>query len=294
MNEKPSLGFVGAGRVGSTLARLWYQAGYTVAAVYSRDGGKASSLAALTGARAVDSVEAVIEGADLTLLTVPDDMIEPLAASIRTTALSGKGVIHTSGAHDASALAPLAAGGAMVGSLHPAYPFVDVEAALAGLPGATFAVEAEPPLNQWLEALVCVLDGRVLVIPAGGKAVYHCAMVIVSNYTVTLYSIAERLLTEIGAPRAAADGALNALLRGTVENLRAQSVPAALTGPFMRADAGTIRAHLRALAFVDPQVLSLYRALAGMTLPLAAARGIPTEAIKRVLEQEAQDATDNS
>ncbi|GIL11871.1 MAG: NADP oxidoreductase [Chloroflexota bacterium] len=294
MRERPSLGFVGAGKVGSTLARLWFRAGYRIAAVYSRDEAKASALAALTGAAAVVSVEAVIEAADLTLLTVPDDVIAPLAASIRTAALSGKSVIHTSGARNAETLLPLAERGAMIGSLHPAYPFADVETALAGLPGATFAVEAEPPLRAWLEELARVLDGRVLVIPAGGKAIYHSAMVIVSNYTVTLYAIAERLLTEIGAPREAADGALSVLLRGTTENLRVQGIPAALTGPLTRADVGTIRAHLWALHRLDPQVADLYRELARLSLPMLAARGVPTDSIRQVLEQEAQDASDDT
>ena len=33
---KPGLAFVGAGKVGSTLARLCYQNGYTITAIYSR------------------------------------------------------------------------------------------------------------------------------------------------------------------------------------------------------------------------------------------------------------------
>lgn len=32
MLPRPTLGFIGAGRVGQTLSRLWYARGYTVAA----------------------------------------------------------------------------------------------------------------------------------------------------------------------------------------------------------------------------------------------------------------------
>ena len=45
--------------------------------------------------------------ADLVLLTVPDDAIRATASAL--AGFSGKAVIHTSGAHDASALAALAA-----------------------------------------------------------------------------------------------------------------------------------------------------------------------------------------
>ncbi|MEO8396232.1 MAG: DUF2520 domain-containing protein, partial [Chloroflexota bacterium] len=69
--------------------------------------------------------------------------------------------------------------------------------------------------------------------------------------TVTLYAAAESLLTSLGADKATADRALNWLVAGTVENLRVNGVPAALTGPLAGADVGTIAAHLRALEAVD-------------------------------------------
>ncbi|MBI5669403.1 MAG: DUF2520 domain-containing protein [Chloroflexi bacterium] len=288
MDNRPTLGFVGAGKVGSTLARLWFQTGYAVRAISSRNRAKAETLAEQVDARVVATADEVIAAADLILLTVPDDAIEPLAASLQRESLMGKGVIHTSGARDASVLAVLAARGALTGSLHPAFPFADVETAVQRLPGATFALEAEsPPLRGWLRDLVLALDGRVMVIPPGQKAVYHSALVIASNYTVTLYAIAERLLTAIGAERDAAEGALNTLVQGTVDNLRETGIPAALTGPLTRADAGTIRRHLQVLRQIDPLVADLYLQLARLSLPMVRARGVSTELLQRVLDQEA-------
>lgn len=288
MDNRPTLGFVGAGKVGCTLARLWFQAGYSVRVVFSRSQAKAEALAEQVGAQVMVAADAVIAAADLTLLTVPDDVIEPLAASLRLESLAGKGVIHTSGARDADVLATLAARGALTGSLHPAFPFADVETAVQRLPGATFALEAEHPLLRgWLRDLVLALNGRVMVISPGQKAIYHSALVIASNYTVTLYAIAERLLTAIGAEREAADGALNTLVRGTVDNLRETGIPAALTGPLTRADVGTIRQHLQVLRQLDPQVADLYRELARLSLPIVRARGVSTELLQRELDQEA-------
>lgn len=287
MNEQPSLGFVGAGKVGTALARLWFQAGYVVRAVCSRDAAKANILAAQVSAAAVASPDAVIEAADLTLLTVPDDVIEGVAAGVSLASLPGKAVIHTSGARDAAALAALAARGALTGSLHPAFPFADAESALARLAGTTFAVEAEAPrLQAWLVALAQAVQGRVMVLPPGQKAVYHSALVLASNYTVTLYALAERLLEGIGADRETADAALNRLVEGTVENLREKGIPGALTGPLTRADAGTVRQHLRALRQIDPSVAEIYAALARLSLPMVSARGVSTERLERVLDKE--------
>src|SRR5690606_17251414 len=105
------------------------------------------------------------------------------------------------------------------------FPFADVESAVANLLGATFAVEAQDEtLREWLNEIVAALNGRVLAIPPGKKAVYHAAMVFASNYTVTLYALAERLLLELGAERDTADAALDSLLGGTVANLRLRGI----------------------------------------------------------------------
>jgi predicted short-subunit dehydrogenase-like oxidoreductase (DUF2520 family) len=130
-------------------------------------------------------------------------------------------------------------------------------------------------------------------VPPGSKALYHAALVIASNYTVTLYAAAERLLLSMGADRAAADAALNALVGVTVENLRRQGVPDALTGPLVRADVGTLAAHLRALRDADPALEEVYRALARLTYPLVEARGVSLDPIEHLLRQEDDNAIDN-
>jgi predicted short-subunit dehydrogenase-like oxidoreductase (DUF2520 family) len=270
---------VGAGKVGTTLARLWFARGYRIETIYSRTQAHAEALAQVVDAHAVASLDAV--RGDLLLLTVPDDAIGATAAGL--AGFNGRAVVHTSGARDAGELAALAARGVVVGSLHPAYPFADVERSVAGLAGATFAVEAEDAtLLGWLRELVGALDGRVLVVPVGGKVLYHAALALLSNYTVTLYALAENLLLGLGAEKTAADAALNGLLAGTAENLRGQGIPDALTGALARGDTGTVVAHLNVLDAVAPQVAALYRQLGTLSLPLLAARGMDADKIAQI------------
>jgi len=299
---KPTLGFVGAGKVGHTLARLWYQRGYRVRAVYSLTDTSALALAAQVGATVAESPLGVMRTADLTLLTVPDGAITEVISAILLEMKEGeftsgemKAVVHTSGALEAAVLSGLSDRGMMVGSFHPAFPFADVETAVAGLPGSTFGMQADSDgLRVWLEALVAVLDGYIMAIPPGGKAAYHSAFVFASNYVVTLYAVAERLLVSLGAGRAAADHALNTLLAGTVENVRRQGIPVALTGPLVRGDAQTIQAHLDALGDIDDDLLDLYRQLARLSLPMLAARQLDTTFVEHVLNREDHHAADHS
>ncbi|MDX2160113.1 MAG: DUF2520 domain-containing protein [bacterium] len=285
MNPPLSLAVIGIGKVGETLARLLHKGGCRIAALSTRTVERSVQLAAMFDARVTVPRDAV-RLADLTLLTVPDDVLEPMAAHLADGVdLTGKSVIHVSGAHDLSVLKPAAEAGASVGGLHPAFPFADVETAVRTLGGAVYALEASSDaLRSQLRLLVSALDGTAVEIPPGKKALYHAALTFASNYTVTLYALAERLLIDCGTSSETAAAALTPLLAGTLDNLKAKGIPAALTGPLVRGDAGTLKAHLQALETVEPDAALLYRMLAHETLPLAQARGTPLDEIRRLLE----------
>ncbi len=290
MAKRPSIGIVGPGKVGATLARLLVRVGYDVKLVYARRNSEAEWLAAYVNGDAVNTPAEVLRRCDLTLLTVSDDAIAPVSQSL-TGHWQGKAVVHTSGAHDLHALDALARRGAMVGSLHPAFPFADVETAMAGLSGAAYAVEASHDLlHGWLNDLVTAIDGRVLAIPPGKKALYHAALVIASNYAVALYAASESLLVDMGADKEAVKAALDVMMAATIENLRTQGVPAALTGPLTRADIGTLKAHQAVLADQSnlpdqPELATLYVDLARLAYPMLRARGVDTDFIERHFTQ---------
>ena len=290
---RPALGVIGAGRVGNALARLLAAQGWPITAVYSRTPEHARALAGVVGAETVPDAAAVLGRAELTLLTVPDDAIGPLVPELAASAVPGRAAVHSSGALGVEVLTPLAGRGMRVGSLHPAFPFAGGET--PGLTGVFFAVEAaDPELRHTLLDMVAALGGQPLLIPAGGKAQYHAALALASNYAVTLFAEAERLLAGLGIIRETADGVLNGLLAGVTANLREQGVPAALTGPLSRADAGTVRLHLRALTAADPELAALYRQLAWRTLPLVRARGLDTGRLEQLLEEESVHAPDGT
>jgi predicted short-subunit dehydrogenase-like oxidoreductase (DUF2520 family) len=276
---RPSLGFIGAGKVGTVLARAWYAHGYQISAIHSRNPDYASHLAAEVGAMQAAQLVDAIAKSDLILFTVPDDAIAGLVETMRPFDLQSKAIIHTSGVHSLDVLQPLVISGAVVGSLHPAFPFANAQIVPEQLVGTVFALESQDEsLARWLHELVSALGGQWITIPLGGKATYHAAMTIASNFTVTLYALAEKLLLDLGISRQHADAALDGLLSGTVNNLHSQGVPEALTGAFVRGDVQTISAHLTALRH-DDAILEVYKALARLTLPLAEQRGTPAELV---------------
>jgi predicted short-subunit dehydrogenase-like oxidoreductase (DUF2520 family) len=89
------------------------------------------------------------------------------------------------------------------------------------------------------------------------RVAYHAGASVASNYLVTLYRAAARMLEIAGAPPAA----LVPLMLRTIEN------GFELTGPIARGDWPTIDAHLAALRRAAPELEPIYRALADQTRP---------------------------
>lgn len=82
---------IGAGNVGRSLAGSIAAAGHTVR-ISSSDAADASSVAAVTGATAVETNAAAVEGADVVILAVPTASILEVARDLGS-ALDGKAVV---------------------------------------------------------------------------------------------------------------------------------------------------------------------------------------------------------
>src|SRR3954447_13745014 len=268
------LGFVGAVRAGTALARGLAAVGWPVVAVSSRTAAHAEALAVcLPGARALPDAQGVADVADVVFLTVPDAAINAVAEAIAWT--RGQGVVHASGVESAAPLAAAARQGALGGSFHPLPTFAAVPPpdALAPFVGVTCALEGDHTLLPRLEAMARALGARPQALPPETKLLYHTAAVLASNYLVTLLHLAADLWRTFGVPEREATEALLPLVRGAIDNVAAHGAVEALTGPIARGDASTVEKHLRALAAARPEALATYRALGRATLELVRLRG---------------------
>ncbi|TIC89223.1 DUF2520 domain-containing protein [Nocardioides sp. GY 10113] len=289
------VGVVGAGRVGAVLAaRLRAHDDFEVVAVAAASEVSLARAADLLPGVPVEKPSAVARACDVLLLTVPDDM---LANVVRVLADSGalregQYVVHTSGRHGLAVLDPAADVGARVLALHPAMTFTGTALDLDRLSGCVFGATAGRSERRTAERLVDALGGRVMWVPEEMRTLYHAGLAHGANHLVTLVTEAMEILRAAGADDPA--GTLRPLLTAALDNAL-QHGDAALTGPIVRGDVGTVEAHLRDLTANAAHTVPSYVAMARATLDRAAADGrlLPLRAVKmvRVLDEAVAERT---
>ena len=258
--RRVSIGFVGAGAVGSALAVALAKASYRIAAVASRRQASATALSAqLPQGTAVTNPAAVAEKSDVVFITTPDDAISQVASQLPWR--QGQGVVHCSGALTLDVLDPAHSAGAVIGSFHPLYTFPRSEESerSPSLPqGVTFAIEGEGWLRELLEEVALALDGRPVYIKPEDRPLYHASAVMACGYLAALLKAATDLWEVMGFSQEEALQALLPLSRATLENVARLGVEISLTGPVTRGDLATVEKHLEALSRSMPDLMPLY------------------------------------
>lgn len=268
----PRVGIIGAGAVGTALGVAISRAGWPVTALASRDAQRRERFAGLVpGVRAFVEPGAILEEVELVVLSVPDDAIPAVVDSMRL--YGGQTMVHTSGALGAEVLTPALAAGSHIGAFHPLVSFTsDVERSVAGIDGATIAIEGDEAILGLLADLAEAIGGVPVRLPPGAKAAYHAAAVMASGGLIALLDAIVSLGAAAGLDERGAVAIYGRLMEQTLANARAVGVAAALTGPIVRGDAGTVEAHLEALRRLAPGVVELYKAAARRELDIAEAR----------------------
>ncbi|MGN6251189.1 MAG: Rossmann-like and DUF2520 domain-containing protein [Marmoricola sp.] len=284
------VGVVGAGRVGAVLAAALRAAGHDVVAVAGESSASRGRAAALLPGVPLRKPTDVARACDLLLLTVPDDMLANVVASLVGAGAIGPGqqVVHTSGRHGLAVLAPAAAAGAQVLAMHPAMTFTGTALDLGRLGGCVVGVTAAAGERAVAQALVADLGATAMWVPEERRSLYHAGLAHGANHLVTLVAQAMDLLVASGAEDPAA--VLRPLLGAALDNALTAG-DAALTGPIVRGDLGTVRAHLEELRRTEPDTLASYVALARATADRAVVDGrllpIRAAALLRLLDEAA-------
>jgi len=273
-----AIAVVGAGRVGTVLATALQQSGRDVIGIVAR-----SASSQQRASQAVPTVPVIhldgpeLHSADILLLAVADDDLPDVVRTLAAEATSDQFVAHTSGRHGLAVLQPLPGPKA---AIHPAMTFAGGPGDIARLPGIVYGLTAGEEALPTALTLVEDLHGRPAIIAEAARPLYHAAMSHAANHLVTLIADATDLLRKAGIddPHALAPITQAALANALRDG------DSALTGPVVRGDVETVRAHLQAL--IGEPAKDAYAAMATRTAERARDSGrLSAEQAARIIAE---------
>jgi len=227
---------LGSGNVATHLAKALKAKGEDVLQVYSPNLINAKLLADSIAAEAVNDLKAVKSDADLYIISVKDDAIEGIAASLNK--VSGL-VVHTSGTTD---LKVLSAKVKHAGVFYPLQTFSKTkEIAFDHIP---LCIEADDAVQlDILHKLASKLSQQVYEINGDKRKILHLAAVFACNFPNHLYALANRILQQ----NALDFEIIRPLIAETADKVMINLPENVQTGPAVRADETTINKHLSML-----------------------------------------------
>ena len=260
------VGFIGAGKVGCSLGKLFAETQHNLTGYYSRSSSSAESAADFTNSTYFQNLEDLIQDSDTVFITVPDDAITAVWEQLKHMSIAGKMICHCSGSLSSEIFRDIKETGAYGFSVHPLLAVSDRYTSYQELPKALFTIEGDESHIIDIEELLHTSNLQSARISADVKTRYHGAAVLCSNLVVALIQAAEDELRICGFSDEQLADAISPLLLGNVNKVLSVGTKAALTGPIERNDVGTVKKHLDTFEGIDREI---YRVLSKKTCEIA-------------------------
>jgi predicted short-subunit dehydrogenase-like oxidoreductase (DUF2520 family) len=247
--EDTSVVFIGAGNLATNLAKALYRKGFRIVQIYSRTQESAQSLAQLVEADYTTELSAVVEDAQLYIVSLKDAAFVQLLPGL----VAGKEKslwVHTAGSIPMNIWAEQAE---RYGVFYPMQTFSKQrEVDFREIP--VFIESNSEADTQLLKDIASTLSEKVYEATSEQRKSLHLAAVFTCNFTNHMYVLAAELLKKYQLPF----DVMLPLIDETARKVHELQPLAAQTGPAVRYDENVINEHLRMLAD-EPEAQELYR-----------------------------------
>lgn len=260
------IGFIGAGKVGTTLGQYFVSQNLPIIGYYSTPPESTIQAAKCTGTQQFTDIAKLVESCDLIFITVPDSAIHSVWQQIRNLSIKNKYICHCSGMLSSLVFDGIEDTGAYGYAVHPLYAFGSTSININDLSGIHFTVEGNASRLHEIISFFTSLGNPIASIVADQKPLYHAASVMVSNLVVALAHSTQSLFIECGLDKQFANSAWKKLLLNNAENICSLGPINALTGPIERGDLITLQAHL---ACLDNKFQKIYIELSQILVDVA-------------------------
>lgn len=261
------IGFIGAGKVGFSLGKLFSENLIRVTGYYSRHAESAKEASLFTKSLFYENLESIVNDSNVLFLTVPDGEIKAVFNKIRILNISEKIVVHTSGALSSKEAFALEDNNIYGYSVHPLFPVSSKEESYKELRDAFFCIEGHEKYLELINSLIIQTGARTKIISSENKIKYHAACAISSNLVCGLINESISLLLSCGFSEEEALKSLAPLIKSNINHITADGLINSLTGPVERNDVTTVSKHIQ--SFDTNDEILLYKAVSLKVLDIA-------------------------
>ncbi len=244
---KEKIVFIGAGNLGTALAKELYKKGFQIQQVYSRTQKSAKELADKVESNYITSAKDIIADAGIYFVTLKDSAWSEVLPFVN---FGNNLVIHCSGSMPIFELHKYTSN---CGVLYPLQTFSkEREVDFSSIP---VFIESESEKNvRILREIAVSISKSVTVLNSEKRLYLHIAAVFACNFVNHFYEQASDVLKIKGIPF----GVLKPLIYETAQKVQELNPFDAQTGPAVRYDENIIRKHLEALES-NPSTRELYK-----------------------------------
>jgi len=258
---KNNILFIGAGRLGTTLAWALSQKGFSIPVFYSKEfpKNKADYLPDTNFINQLNKEN--LQNCDILIITVPDAQIIKVVNYLESLGVNwqSKLVVHTSGCLSSSELHSLKLKGAEIGSIHPMQTFDSFFIPKEIFRDVVFAVEGDDQVNTFTGSIIKMLNAKLIQLNSEDKILYHIAAVASSNFIVVLLDYVNHLYKKLEFDDKKINELVLPIINQSLINFKQKESKDVLTGPIKRGDLGTIEKHVKYLKDNQKELLPIYK-----------------------------------
>lgn len=257
---KKSILFIGAGRLGTTLAWALSKNDFEIPFFYSKeylgDMKKYLPDTILIEKLTKDNFQNV----NIVLITVPDAQIENVVQHLDILDVNWKNkvVLHTSGCKSSIELQALKSKGAHIGSIHPMQTFDEYFLPITIFKNVIFSLEGDNQTIDFFEKIAELLDAKIINLKAEDKILYHIAAVASSNFFLALLDYVSELYSKLNFDNNKIEELILPIVNQTLNNFKKDESKNIITGPLKRGDLSTIENHVKYLNENQKDLLPVY------------------------------------
>ncbi|MBR1442032.1 MAG: DUF2520 domain-containing protein [Firmicutes bacterium] len=257
MNKQTKIGFIGAGKVGTSLGKYFSSNNISLSGYFSRTFSSSVLAAKSSSSIAFDSLSSLVRASDMIFITVPDDLISSLwenLSSLPSDHINNKILCHCSGSLSSRIFSSSDKYGIHPCSAHPMLAFSDKNVSHEALSKAYFTVEGDNYALEEIKNIFSVTKNKYQIVTAENKIKYHLACCFASNFFVASAAMASQLFLSCGIDSIES---LVPLMTENVRNIVEKGISDSLTGAIERNDITTVNKHLSVLDDTDKLLYSL-------------------------------------